>query len=158
MFQIYNLNGNAKRSPQKGAVGDRALELHILAQDSPQRVMFNTYNSDGQGKSFVSKHVMTSHAVWTYAYFGYSHDAHEAYAAFIQPGLAKELVFKVSHRLERKFWLTVGGDSLVSGFNGMICYLNLYLGPHSFRKGLKFEDTFDYGVGASTVFQLGKPI
>jgi hypothetical protein len=60
--------------------------------------------------------------------------------------------------LERKFWLTIGGDSLVSGFNGMITYLSLYLGPHSFRKGLRFDDTFEYGAGASTIYQLDKPL
>lgn len=44
------------------------------------------------------------------------------------------------------------------GFNGKLAYFSLFLGPGSFRKGLTFDESFNFGKGAASLYQMSKPI
>ena len=48
--------------------------------------------------------------------------------------------------------VTLGGDDIVSPFNGMIGYVGIYLGTGAYREGLDFGMTFNYGDGVMAVY------
>ena len=48
--------------------------------------------------------------------------------------------------------VTLGGDDVISPFNGMIGYVGIYLGTGAYREGLAFEMTFNYGEGVMGVY------
>lgn len=39
-----------------------------------------------------------------------------------------------------------------------MAFWSLWLGAGSFRKGLMFDQTFNFGLGAMRLFQLAKPL
>jgi len=44
VFQLFNLGANEVRKPERGEIGDRALEIHLLhAGHNKMSVLFNTY-------------------------------------------------------------------------------------------------------------------
>ena len=48
--------------------------------------------------------------------------------------------------------VTLGGDDVISPFNGKIGYVGIYLGTGAYREGLNFESTFNYGEGVMGVY------
>ena len=55
-------------------------------------------------------------------------------------------------------YLLVGSEPKLPGFNGKLAYFFLYLGPGAYRKGLTFDETFNFGNGAMDLYQLSKPL
>lgn len=114
-FQLFNLRSNVAKSPKKGALGDRALEVHyVYGGGVVSTVYFNTYtilNNNAKGTPYISKSVESGNFIWSYVYFGYDNDKMKAYGALIRPGRADEIVFDpIQHRLITKLHFTIGGD------------------------------------------------
>ncbi|CAD8140464.1 unnamed protein product [Paramecium pentaurelia] len=162
-FQIVNLRSNKNKAPGKGVLGDRALELHhTFGGGAKSTVYFNTYTIKGnraKGQPYLSKTVESSEFLWTYVYFGYDNDGGRAYGALIKPGYVGEIQFEgIQHKLVNNLMVTLGGDDVISPFNGMIGYVGIYLGTGAYREGLDFGMTFNYGDGVMAVYQVGKPV
>ncbi|CAD8143475.1 unnamed protein product [Paramecium octaurelia] len=162
-FQLINLRSNKVKTAGKGVLGDRALEVHYTyGGGAKSSVYFNTYTIKGnraKGQPYLSKTVESVEFIWTYVYFGYDNDGGRAYGAVIKPGLVGEIKFEgIQHKLVNSLSVTLGGDDVISPFNGMIGYVGIYLGTGAYREGLEFEMTFNYGEGVMGVYQVGKPI
>lgn len=86
-------------------------------------------------------------------YFGYDNDGGRAYGALIKPGHVGEIQFEgIQHKLVNNLMVTLGGDEVISPFNGMIGYVGIYLGTGAYREGLDFGMTFNYGDGVMAVY------
>ena len=160
LFQIFNLRSNKERSKR---LGDNTLEAHFaFGGSNAGTVMVNTYTilgHGGKGTSFVSRSIKSPNYIWTFLYLGYSHEINKFYAAVIQPGLAHQISLqRISHKLNNRLHFTIGYDEKVSSFNGRIAYCTLFVGPDSYREGLVFGNSYGFGKGAETLFQLGKPL
>lgn len=162
-FIVFNLRQNQQRSDGvAGALGDRDLEIQFLFGGySEGAVYFNTYTAlgnNGHGNPLVTESLETPNHVWTYFYFAYSTYDSEAYGVLIQPALQHELtLLDIIHSLPAKLYLHVGSDAKQTGFNGFIGHTSLFVGPGSFRKGLKFGYSFNFDLGAMEFFRLKAP-
>lgn len=60
-FQVFNLRSSKEKSPGKGVLGDRALEIHYtFGGGSKSQVYFNSYTiqgNNGKGNPYISKTV-----------------------------------------------------------------------------------------------------
>lgn len=66
-------------------------------------------------------------------------------------------MFDIIHHLSPKLYLNVGAIANEAAFNGMLGYISLFLGPGSYRKGLKFGYNFNFDLGAMEFFKLKTP-
>lgn len=69
------------------------------------------------------------------------------------------LLKRISHKLTNRLYFTLGYElNTVASFNGRIAFCTLYIGPESYREGLSFAATFNFGRGATSLLQLLKPL
>jgi len=61
----------------------------------------------------------------------------------IRPGHSEEIIFDdIQHKLVTSLHFTLGGDDMISPFNGKIGFVGVYLGEGAYHKGLNFDVKF----------------
>lgn len=107
---------------------------------------YENMNCGGNPNLFQNVPHNNKHTEWHFVYYGYDRPERTAYVRVIFPDGAKELTFtNVNHYLAPSLYFTVGADKIPNSdsYNGVISYININLGPGSFKVTPTYTDPTD---------------